>query len=117
MIRTLTLKTFAILVIAAQLHGCSSIKTVTSSNERIGFDLYRNKSKCEYSTRIYSGVSYNYCLLNAKSSGSTYNGFKAALIITDLLYFSLIADTLLLPVSITQQILYGNPKAYKPKSY
>ena len=117
MIRTIVFKLIFSIFLISQLTACSSIKTVTSSNEKIGFDLYREKSKCKYSTRIYSGVTYNFCLINAKPSGSTYDTIWAPWILVDLLVLSPIADTVLLPVSITQQVLYGNPKVYKPRSY
>ncbi len=109
MIRMITL-----LLVLTQLCACSSIKTVTKSNEDIGFDLYRNKSKCDFSTRIYSGVSYNFCRLNAKPK-RYYNGVTGPWLLADMLLFAPIVDTVLLPVTITQQVLYGNPKVYKPR--
>ncbi len=104
------LKIIVMLCLIAHMSGCGSLRTVVASNEDIARDLKRNKTHCSVSTRIYSGVTYDFCRFNAEPQGSYYNNFIAAYFILDIALLSPVVDTVLLPVSIPQQIIYGNPK-------
>ena len=97
------------------LASCGSMKTVTSSNHEIGSDLQRNKTKCESTTRVYSGVTYDFCRFHANESGLSYNEIILSFYLFDMVIFSPIVDTLLLPVTIYQQVSYGNSEVYRSK--
>jgi uncharacterized protein YceK len=109
------LKIVLILIFAFYLSACGSLRTVTKSNFEIGYDLYKNRTKCESTTRVYSGVTYDFCRFNSEPKGSTYNGFIYGAFFLDLIFISPIVDTMLLPVTIYQQTKYGNPEVFTPK--
>ena len=109
-------KAYMILCVAAfLLSSCGSIRTVTSSNGSIGYDLYRNKTYCEKTTRIYSGVAYDFCRFNAAQKGSYTNYLETGFFLFDIALFSPVLDTVLLPVTIYQQATYGSIKVYEPR--
>jgi uncharacterized protein YceK len=104
------LKVFFILFLSYHLVACGSLKTVTASNYKIAYDLKRHKTHCSVSTRIYSGVVYDFCRINAKPQGTYVNGVESMFFIIDIFLLSPVMDTILLPITIPQQIIYGNPK-------
>lgn len=90
--------------------GCGSLRTVVASNQDIGRDLRLNQTYCSATTRVYSGVTYNFCRFHAEPQGGFINLLKSYGFFVDTLVLSPIADTVLLPVTIPQQIIYGNPQ-------
>ena len=99
-----------VLLTISQLIGCGSLRTVVASNQDIAYSLKKHDSYCKASTRIYSGVTYDFCRFNAKPKAGTINGVKSVAFIFDIGFFAPIMDTVLLPVTIPQQIIYGNPQ-------
>lgn len=99
-----------IIALVAALAGCGTMKTATRSNVDIGRDLAGNNSYCQSVPRIYSGVAYDLCLLNADERYLTSNTFLQYGILADTLVLSPIADTLLLPVTIMQQVHLGSAR-------
>ncbi|MBN7796699.1 YceK/YidQ family lipoprotein [Parahaliea mediterranea] len=92
------------------LSGCGTLNSAPKSNEDIGRKLAKSGSYCSSVPRIYSGVAYDVCLLNAEERYLTSNTFLQYGILADVLLLSPIADTVLLPVTIVQQVKYGSAK-------
>lgn len=97
------------LVISVVLAGCSTVKTVQTDEYGIKVSWQGYKSKCKSIPRVYSGVAYNFCLLygEANSSPNSYDIQGAEILLWDSA-FSLVADTLILPYTISTQIESGN---------
>ncbi len=109
------IKKISLLSTSLLLAACGSMKTVTKSNFEIGYDLYKNDTKCTSTTRIYSGVTYDFCRFHAENTGSSNNVLVSAFYVFDIAFFSPIADTALLPLTIYQQVSYGNPDVHVPR--
>ena len=95
--------TFLVITISS----CGSFTTVPKSNGEISSNLKRHDSNCESIPRIYSGVSYDFCRFNAKPKEYSNNLFMTGFIL-DIALFSPIMDTVLLPVTIYQQVKHGS---------
>ena len=93
------------------LSGCSTIKTINPTYNRVEVSYQGHKSYCKEIPRVYSGVSYNLCLLygepNPNGTVSTIYGVPSFLIDS---VFSLAADTVVLPYTIYNQEDKGNIK-------
>lgn len=98
------------LLLVAALAGCGTFNTAPRSNAEIGSALARSNSYCSSVPRIYSGVAYNLCLLNADERSTTSNTILQYGILADTLVLSPIADTVLLPVTIMQQVHLGSAR-------
>ncbi|WP_157976424.1 YceK/YidQ family lipoprotein [Parahaliea mediterranea] len=96
------------LTLPAILAGCGTLNTAPKSNADIGRQLAGNGSYCSSVPRVYSGVAYDLCLLNAEERYLTSNTFLQYGILADLLVLSPVADTVLLPVTIMQQAKVGS---------
>ena len=107
------MKNVLIVFLSLVLAGCGTVRTVTQSNWAIGHDLYQHDTKCESTSRVFSGVAYDFCRLHAEP-----NRYEAdvitELVLMDMMVFSLLGDVIMLPVTVVQQILYGNVEVYQP---
>ncbi len=105
------MKIFWVLSLALLNYSCSTIKTVDPIYNQVKISYEGHKSYCKDIPRVYSGFSYNLCLLygepNANGSVSAINGVPIFLIDSA---FSLAADTVVLPYTIYTQINKGNIK-------
>lgn len=102
--------TFVILVLCTS--SCATIKTIDPPKNYINISHYGKKSYCENIPRIYSGISYNLCLLHGEPStkvnvGSSLNGLPFVFIDSA---FSVVADTVVLPYTIAVQANKGSIK-------
>lgn len=88
------------------LCGCGTIKT-TVQDERVISDTLRARATyCTSIPRVYSGLAYNWCLLNAPPT--TIKGWNPTLESTILdMGLSAIADTVMLPFTLIAHIEYG----------
>jgi uncharacterized protein YceK len=92
--------------------SCATIKTIDPQKKHINISHYGKKSYCEEIPRIYSGTSYNICLLYGEPSkrvniGSSFNGIPFVFIDSA---FSVVADTVVLPYTIAMQADKGSIK-------
>lgn len=92
--------------------SCATIKTINPSKNHINISHYGKQSYCENIPRIYSGVSYNLCLLYGEPSkkvniGSSLNNIPFVVIDTA---FSAVSDTVVLPYTIVMQADKGSIK-------
>jgi uncharacterized protein YceK len=91
----------------AGLLGCGTINTVTRGDSVTKRDLNHVKSPCEKIPRIYSGISYDICVLRGKPSRSVlWLGPGPELMLVDLA-LSGVFDTVFLPYTIYQQVNEG----------
>lgn len=95
------------------LQGCGTVQTVFQDDYSINKNLIKNETKCKSISRVYSGVSYDFCRFHAEPElGVTGPGTN--LYLFDILFFSPVLDTILLPITIFHQINYGNLELSNP---
>lgn len=85
------------------LSGCGTIKTIASS---IVKTLKERNTYCTTVSRAYSGVAYNWCILNAAPIHiKGWNPTVESTIID--MGLCAIADTAILPYTLTKQLTEG----------
>lgn len=85
--------------------GCGTISTVGKDNYSVGSTLLRKGSHCNVMPRVYSGVGYNLCKMNAESND--YETILLSLSVVDSM-FSAVLDTAALPYTIYSQNKNGS---------
>lgn len=89
------------------LLGCGTVNTVIKGDSVTRRNLSRVKSPCETIPRIYSGVSYDICVLRGKPSRiALWMGLGPELMLIDVALSGAL-DTLALPYTIYEQINEG----------
>ncbi len=95
-------------LISLSLLGCGTVNTVIKGDSTARRDLNQVKSPCETIPRIYSGVSYDVCVLRGKPSRTTlWGGAAPELMLVDLV-LSAVLDTVALPYTVYGQINEGS---------
>ncbi|MFW9081413.1 YceK/YidQ family lipoprotein [Pseudomonas sp. P2757] len=100
----------AVTLAAMMLAGCGTVQTVVRSDQTAVDDLKEKKTYCGAVPRIYSGLTYDFCLLHAERPQpvDTFNFNNA----TPAVFFDAAAsgvlDTLLLPYTIYKQNADGS---------
>lgn len=93
---------------AVSLLGCGTVNTVVRGDSVARRNLNQVKTSCEMIPRIYSGVSYDICILRRKPSHTTlWIGSAPELIFVDLA-LSGILDTVALPYTVYWQVNEGH---------
>ncbi|AWB66388.1 YceK/YidQ family lipoprotein [Saccharobesus litoralis] len=92
------------------LASCATVKTINPPQNQVRIEHYGSKSYCKSIPRVYSGLAYNVCLMygepNIKGhTGSALNGVPFFIIDSA---FSLVADTVVIPYTASQQAIKGN---------
>ncbi|MFN1651212.1 YceK/YidQ family lipoprotein [Vibrio rotiferianus] len=98
------------LMAALTMQGCATVETINPPNNHVRISHEGKRSYCQDIPKIYSGVNYNMCLLNGEPSYSENTGPKidgVPFFVFDTV-FSAIADTLVLPYTITMQAEKGS---------
>ena len=106
------MKGFILVLLVLGTFSCATIKTINPPKNHVDISHYGKKSYCENIPRIYSGVSYNVCLLYGEPSkrvniGSSFNIIPFVVIDTAL---SAITDSVLLRYTIVMQVDKGSLK-------
>ncbi|MCU1752124.1 YceK/YidQ family lipoprotein [Pseudomonas sp. 6D_7.1_Bac1] len=104
------MKTRAMLLAVLMLAGCGTIQTVVRHDDVAIKSLKEQKSYCGAIPRIYSGVTYDFCTLNAPlHSGIDEQDHKNAtpVVLIDALISGTL-DTLLLPYTVYRQQTDGS---------
>jgi uncharacterized protein YceK len=89
------------------LVGCGTINTVFRDDSVASHNLKKAQTYCESIPRIYSGVAYNFCVLNGPSNihGPLATG------LVPLMFFDFVAsgvfDTVVLPYTVYRQSTDG----------
>lgn len=90
------------------LTGCGSVMTVLQDDADVARDMRKQKTYCPSIPRIYSGLAYDFCVLNAPPDPS---GFLVPMALLDL-PLSGAFDTVALPYTVYRQVTDGNLGIY-----
>ncbi|HCS42937.1 MAG TPA: YceK/YidQ family lipoprotein [Pseudomonas sp.] len=105
----MTIKTTVILgAFSLALSGCGTVSTVLQDEAEAARDLRKQKTYCQSIPRVYSGLAYDFCVLNAPPNPS---GYLAPFILLDMT-LSGVFDTVSLPYTICRQAADGNISIY-----
>ena len=100
----------AVMLATLMLAGCGTVQTVVRSDQAAADYLKDKKSHCGAVPRIYSGVTYDFCLLHAERPDDVdafnYNNATPGVLVDAAL--SGVVDTLLLPYTIYKQQAEGS---------
>ncbi|MGV8886856.1 MAG: YceK/YidQ family lipoprotein [Pseudomonas sp.] len=100
---TVLLSTFALV-----LSGCGTAVTVLQDDEDAARSLRKQKTYCQSIPRIYSGLAFDFCVLNAAPDPT---GILLPFVLLDLT-LSGVLDTVALPYTIYRQATDGNISIY-----
>ncbi|WP_339466711.1 YceK/YidQ family lipoprotein [Pseudomonas sp. EA_65y_Pfl2_P74] len=99
------MKIQALMLVAMLLTGCGTVQTVVLSDKSATEQLKTKKTYCGAVPRIYSGVTYDLCMLHAEKpedvDAFSHNNASFGLLVDAAA--SGILDTLLLPYTIYKQ--------------
>jgi len=105
----LTIKMTALLsTFALVLSGCGTAITVLQDDEVAARSLRKQKTYCQSIPRIYSGLAYDFCVLNAPPDPA---GVSLPILLMDFT-LSGVFDTALLPYTVYRQATDGNISFY-----
>ncbi|WP_339538296.1 YceK/YidQ family lipoprotein [Pseudomonas sp. RA_15y_Pfl2_54] len=105
----MTIKQAATLgVFSLILAGCGSAMTVLQDDADVARDMRKQKTYCQSIPRIYSGLAYDFCVLNAPPDPG---GYLVPFVLLDL-PLSGVFDTVALPYTIYRQATEGNIGIY-----
>ncbi|CAI8824520.1 MULTISPECIES: YceK/YidQ family lipoprotein [Pseudomonas] len=90
------------------LSGCGSATSVLQMDADVARDLRKQKTYCQSIPRIYSGLAFDFCVLNAPPDPT---GVLLPFVLLDL-PLSGVLDTVVLPYTIYQQVVDGNISIY-----
>jgi uncharacterized protein YceK len=94
--------------ISLTLAGCGTASTVLQGDEDAARGLRRQKTYCQSIPRIYSGLAYDFCVMNAPPDPT---GVLVPLVLLDLALSGAL-DTVALPYTIVRQGMDGNIRIY-----
>lgn len=94
-------------VLFSVLSGCGSVSTVFQHDADVARNLRKQKTYCQSIPRIYSGLAFDFCMLNAPPNPAGAVSF----VLFDL-PLSAAFDTVLLPYTIYRQAGDGNMSIY-----
>lgn len=98
------MKTSAVVLMTLLLAGCGTIETVLKPDSVASRNLKERKSYCGGVPRIYSGVTYDFCIMHAPVvEGRSFSGPASPEGALLDIAFSGVLDTLLLPYTFYQQ--------------
>lgn len=104
------MKTQAMLLAALALAGCGTVQTVMQSDEAAAKSLREEKTYCGAVPRIYSGVTFDFCMMHAELRDGVdafeYNNANFGMLVDAAA--SGVLDTLLLPYTIYKQHADGS---------
>jgi len=90
------------------LSGCGTVSTVLQNDEDAARGLRKQKTYCQSIPRIYSGLAYDFCVLNAPPDPT---GVLVPLVLLDLALSGAL-DTVALPYTVYRQGADGNLRIY-----
>lgn len=105
------MRTRAMMLTALLLGGCGTIQTVARNDQAAVDGLKEQKSYCGAVPRIYSGLAYDFCSLNAPLASGVDADNHRNTAIPGLLVDAVVSgalDTLLLPYTIYRQQVDGS---------
>jgi uncharacterized protein YceK len=99
------MKKALLMMLCLGMGGCGTLSTVGKDNYSVGSTLLRKGTSCTSMPRIYSGVGYNLCKMNSKSTN--YGTIILGLSVIDTV-LSAALDTAVLHYTIYTQNEYGS---------
>ncbi|MGE1155883.1 YceK/YidQ family lipoprotein [Pseudomonas kitaguniensis] len=106
----MTLKmTVALLLASLAVSGCGTTNTVLRDDMAATHLLRQQKTYCQSVPRVYSGVAFDFCVLNAPLTSAD---FLLPVVLLDIAA-SGIVDTVLLPYTIYRQNQDGSIEIYR----
>lgn len=90
------------------LAGCGTVSTVLQDDAAAAQGLRKQKTYCQSIPRVYSGLAYDFCVLNAPPDPT---GILVPLVLLDLA-LSGVLDTAALPYTLYRQSVDGNIGIY-----
>lgn len=110
------MRSAALILICMGLGACGSLTTTTQSDYHIYANLKRQNTYCESLPRVYGGLAYDFCRLNA-NPGTIHSDLFLGFYLLDGAA-SAIVDTVLLPYTGYQQYRVGSLNLNSsPESY
>jgi uncharacterized protein YceK len=94
--------------VSLALTGCGTAMTVFQDDEDAARGLRKQKTYCQSIPRVYSGLAYDFCVLNAPPDPT---GFLVPFVLLDLT-LSGVLDTVCLPYTVYRQTVDGNLSIY-----
>lgn len=105
----MTIKTVVLSgVISLALTGCGTVTTVLQDDADAAQALRRQKTYCQSIPRVYSGLAYDFCMLNAPPDPT---GIFVPIVLLDFVLSGAL-DTVALPYTIYRQGTDGNIRIY-----
>lgn len=98
----------ALNVASLALSGCGTLSTVLLDEVAATRELRKQKTYCQSIPRVYSGLAFDFCLLNAPPD---YTGVLVPWVLVDMTA-SGVLDTFALPYTIYRQSADGNLGIY-----
>ena len=104
----MTYKNVLLCAVSVMLGGCGSAQTLFSYDETIRRTLKKKHTYCESIPRLYSGVAFDLCLLNAlpNTSSGVPVGFVPIFFFD--VFASAAVDTVVSPYTLYRQYKYGS---------
>lgn len=90
------------------LSGCGSTVTVLQDEADVARDLRKLKTYCQTLPRVYSGLAYDFCAMNAPPDPT---GILLPFVLVDL-PLSGVLDTVVLPYTVYRQVMEGSISIY-----
>jgi uncharacterized protein YceK len=90
------------------LSGCGTAVSVLQDDADVARDMRKQKTYCQSIPRIYSGLAFDFCVLNAPPDPT---GVLLPFVLLDL-PLSGVCDTVSLPYTIYRQVADGNISIY-----
>ena len=95
-------------VISFALTGCGTVASVLQDDAAAAQGLRKQKTYCQSIPRVYSGLAYDFCVLNAPPDPT---GILVPFVLLDLALSGAL-DTVVLPYTVYRQGRDGNIRIY-----
>ena len=100
-------RAFFVLIAAALCASCGTVSTTLTNDDTARQRLGKMGTRCQTLPRVYSGVTYDFCTLNAEPRVAAGMTSGIPLVFLDILV-SGVADTLALPYTVYLQSRDGS---------
>jgi len=103
-------KTIPLIIVFFIIQGCGTIRTLNPPSDHVEISYSGYKSHCTKIPRIYSGTFYDACIFygepNYEASENSTKGAFGLFMLDGLLSLSM--DTVVLPYTVTRQLIDGS---------
>lgn len=99
--------------VAFVLTGCGTVQTLAPEKGKVKISYKDKKSYCQSIPRVYSGVAHNFCQLYGEPDRTSYGTAAQVPFWAIDTMVSAVADTLVLPYTVTRQMQDGSIKVVR----